>query len=316
MLLSGRIAASAEVSISTPIPNFVASAWVRLWGICCVLFKVPKPSEIRGAEQVPGIEVTEEHIRRLVAHLPAFRKETAEVEKLLQTLSPERRGRIFSADFSWSLVYELPMPQHLILIFGAMGYLGIVERVVRGQEDALGAMLSFMEEVIAKDDEPEWSGGDGGMFKEEDVVGLTVGLIRQFESVQTFGKYLSELVEDVRGDKDESFFKAIRVDRTVMSCPTFAARLARAELQGDKEFFRLLGNALKGRWEKPWDSYNDARVLLQILHEGKLLDTLSVGAEANRLFIDELKVYSARGKDPEKGLERFINRWKANKFNS
>ncbi len=101
---------------------------------------------------------------------------------------------------------------------------------------------------------------------------------------------MSGLVQDVREDGNlDSFFNAIRVDRTVMSCSTFSDRIARAELLGDKRFFLRLRNALKGPTQKHWMAYCDLRYSLFVLRELGF-DTMS-DAELEQLLVHTLKVY-------------------------
>jgi hypothetical protein len=111
---------------------------------------------------------------------------------------------------------------------------------------------------------------------------------------------------------DDAFFKAVTIDRTVLSCPTFATRLARAEFFGEKQFFLHLRKATKG---KPHDNllvHEDLRFMLQLFHEANALNSLTL-TDADMLFIKELKVYTDNGADPARSLMRFIQRWKAEK---
>jgi hypothetical protein len=76
-------------------------------------------------------------------------------------------------------------------------------------------------------------------YSEQDLLGILFSLQRTIVSIMLFQRSLSGLVQDVRetGNLD-SMFNAIRVDRAIMSCSTFADRIAHAELVGDKRFFK------------------------------------------------------------------------------
>lgn len=130
-----------------------------------------------------------------------------------------------------------------------------------------------------------------------------------------YGHYMNDLVSMVGkgGDgSDAAFFKAVSIDRTVLTCPTFAARLARAEFFGEKKFFLRLRKATEG---KPHDNlliHQDLRFMLQLFHEVKTLGSFIL-SDADVLFIKVLKVYSDKGDDPARSLMRFIQRWKREK---
>lgn len=117
-------------------------------------------------------------------------------------------------------------------------------------------------------------------------------LQRNILSIMLFHRPLSALVDVVRQggeDADEAFFKAVRVDRSILSCPTFADRLAHAELISDKDFFLRLRSALKGPLEKHWESIKDLRYAIALLREVGF-DSLS-DAQLEDLFVNKLKLY-------------------------
>ncbi|GEM_PF-4808093 len=46
---------------------------------------------------------------------------------------------------------------------------------------------------------------------------------KQIECLGTFGKYLSDLVQDVRENGEELFIKAVRIDPAILACEPFTA---------------------------------------------------------------------------------------------
>ena len=103
---------------------------------------------------------------------------------------------------------------------------------------------------------------------------------------------MSCLVAEVRESgptADRALFDAVRLDRTIMACPTVAARISKAELQNETKFFQHLRNALKGPSRKHWDSYRDLRFSFAILREMNF-DSLS-DDQLEQLFMDTLKLY-------------------------
>lgn len=116
-------------------------------------------------------------------------------------------------------------------------------------------------------------------------------------------------MQDVRSGDDNAFFKAVRIDRSILTCPTFAARLARAEFRHESGFFKKLRYALKGKIEKQDARYHYLRFFLALLDELGVLDKLSM-EDRYKLLAEDFRLYDRTGKDPARSLDRFIARWK------
>lgn len=82
-----------------------------------------------------------------------------------------------------------------------------------------------------------------------------------------FHQSLGALEEQARNGSDEALFKAVSVDRSIITCPTFANRLSYAELTNDKAFFIHLKKALKGPSKKNMAAIGDLRYAIVLLHE-------------------------------------------------
>jgi len=261
-------------------------------------------------------KITEEQLRKLREAIPEVR---AEVRATFEDLAAEPVGRLrekLGADFTWAQYYELSAGQAFVLFLASVGALGFVEAAARSQPLPLHAVIEALQEFDPDTSiEGGWKGGDGGLFQQRDVAALAVVMGKQMECLETFGRYLTDLVDDVRHGVEESFFKAVRIDRTVLGTEPFVVYMSLQELNVNDAFFAALGNALRGRWKKSMAAHADLRVLLQATHEGGLWERLSRQAEAERVFIRELKAYTDRGADPVRGLQRFMARWKANKIN-
>ncbi len=88
---------------------------------------------------------------------------------------------------------------------------------------------------------------------------LAIVFQRNILSIMLFHCSMGHLVERARAGDDDAFFHAVEVDRAVLGCPTFADRLARAELTADKHFFIRLGKAIKGPSKKHMQVIQDLR---------------------------------------------------------
>lgn len=222
--------------------------------------------------------------QRLVGKLPEIRGQMDELPVLMRNACKERIAEILGKNFHWAVVYELPFISMIALVFMALGRLAKVEEIANAA-DPQEAALEWMED----EGDDNWSGGDGGLFKEQDVVGLVVAMQRNILSIMLYHRTLCALVQEVRDGADESLFLAVRVDRSIVACPTFADRIARAELEDDRLFFQHLRSALKGPSKKHWEAYRDLRYALHMLRElgfDKMSD-----AQLEELLVHKLKVY-------------------------
>lgn len=224
--------------------------------------------------------------------------------------------KLLPPDFAWSPLYELEAKLLFILNLAA---LGVLDKVLQAHQDGHDINQFLMDESIREaanqNEEVEWSGGFGGLFTEVDVFAISYATQASRRCLEIYGHYLNELVQHVREGKDiedNAFFHAVSIDRTVLSCPTFAARLSRAEFFGDKRFMFRLRKAVKGKPHDALLQHLDLKALLQLFHEMRALSNFGLD-DADQLFIHELKVYQTTGKDPARSLMRFIQRWTAEK---
>ena len=203
----------------------------------------------------------------------------------------------------WSGLYELPFLTHLAL---AVKILGIEQNftVAAQSHDPQQALLDRID-----DDLPDWTGGPDSQYEPKHLLGAVISLTYSLESLVVHSKYLNELVDDVRKGNDSALFKAAQIDRSIVSCPTFADRIARAEFELDELFFDKLSKAIKTKPKKPKEEFRELRFTLQALEEAEGLEGLGMEA-AYRLLCIDLNLYPHDGADPARSLWRFISRWK------
>lgn len=99
------------------------------------------------------------------------------------------------------------------------------------------------------------------------LIWLCVVLQRNILSIMLYHQSLGGLVEAVRNGDDSAFFKAVRIDKTVLLAPTCADRLSRAELINDKVFLGHLRSAMKGPTQKHMVAIQDLRYSIVALRE-------------------------------------------------
>ena len=249
-------------------------------------------------------------LKKLRTLLPKLRKLPAETRKLAQA-KRAKMEKLLPANFTWAELYDLSAQQLNIL---GLAVMGLLDPLAQAAREGLNLNEFLVQEAVrdmnSGEDGEDYSGGHNGLFKIEDVIAVHYANLGMLLGVFHYGHYLNDLVAMARNGNDDAYFKAVRVDQTALTCPSFAARLARAHLFGEKKFMRRLRSAMNA---KPHDALlmnQDLRFMLHILHEAKALADLTL-SEADVLFIQELKLYSDNGKDPARSLMRFIQRWKA-----
>lgn len=210
-----------------------------------------------------------------------------ELPELVRSTPKAKLEEILAGDFAWSGVYELPYEQALALLICALGQSKAIHELAISN-DPQQALMNWSK----IDPLDNWTGGDGGKFTMSNIVGLLTASQRNILSIMLYHRTICDLVKSVRengDDADDSFFKAVKIDRSVMTCPTFAKRIAKAELLQDKDFFRHLHKSLKGIPNKQWEAYNDLRYGFAILRECGL-NNLS-DEQLEDLFVNKLGLY-------------------------
>lgn len=110
-------------------------------------------------------------------------------------------------------------------------------------------------------------------------------------SLCRYRKSINRLLEEARQGIDKSLFRAICIDRTVLSTKTAAARLAQAEWRDDRQFFDKLARAVKGGYPKrPKEDLDFARMALAFIEDATGHAKFNSG-QLYSLFVEEMKVF-------------------------
>lgn len=229
-------------------------------------------------------KLTVEQFKALISRLPEIRKQQGELADIVRAVPKARLEELLPKDYYWADVYELSFIDHMALLLMAMDKLEFIHQAAQSDDP---------QQVVLDDldmpDDGEWNGGWQGLFEKADLIGLVAALQRTILSIMVYQKPLSTLVEEVRQGNNDALFDAVRLDRSMMACPTFAARISKAELSRDNHFFLRLRKALKGPSQKHWQSYQDLRYALFVLRDlgfDKLSDD-----QLENLLVHQLKVY-------------------------
>lgn len=226
-------------------------------------------------------KLTASQFRSFVDQLPAFQSKAEDLRKFMQDTPGEKWHKILTEDYSWAWVYEYPFVLHLSVAVYALNLTEWINEVA-ASDDPQQRVLDDLHKETSDEFHPDVQAQHG--------LGLVVSVTRTMQSILLFGRSLSALIQEVRDNNDlDCLFKAIKVDRTVVNCPTVADCIAKAELRNDKAFFRRLGNAFKGPSKKEWAGLAAMKFSFNVLRELDLNDLSD--NELEQLMVHTLEVY-------------------------
>ena len=246
-----------------------------------------------------------------------MRRQVTDSHLDINALPQEVQKDLIALGVWWAWVYELSMFQHIALFLQMAGLADRLLSAINSAGDKTQALLNLFANYEPSEEEiKRLSEGENRQFRMALFVGLWFALMRQIECVGREGCYLSDLVERGGKGEDEALLRALRIDRTIISCPTFGERVTRADIERDDAFFKNIANLLRKKWKKTAprkkENHRDLRFMLQASDEMGVLKNLSM-TQADELFIRELGVYGDGGDDPARSLQRFILRWRNNR---
>lgn len=230
-------------------------------------------------------KLTTEQLRGFVDMLQSLLTLLDEVNKKLETTPAAKFDKLMAGDFgAYCFVYELPFVEHLSLLITALGRTSEVQEMAQAA-DPQAALLHSLHTDDGAVDKPLNPNFDKG-----DIVALAYAFGRSMQSMATYGRSISSLLQEVReNNNQDALFKAIRMDRTVMGCPTAMNGIARAQIRNNKAFFKHLRSALGGPSKKELAGLSQMRYAFLILREMGIEDLSEAALE--ELMVDKLGAY-------------------------
>ena len=237
-------------------------------------------------------KLSSEDLRLFLNLAEAFDMEFVEARNTLI----QSKERLFAPDClkpAWSHLYELPILQHVAQGVEPLGGGEFIQQIskspnqIQFMQDALNA---FDAEMDAWEPNPEEK--DEMRKSLAAIYAFSYSLMLSFRALKIFGLYLNDLVAIVREDgkkSEKALLAAVKIDQTVLACPTINTYISQRVLLNDDRFLKKLRRALAGKLTpREQRNYQHMRLTLQALKE--------VGAKklsANdlyRLFVDELEL--------------------------
>jgi hypothetical protein len=207
-------------------------------------------------------KLTPEQFSDLAKKLPEIRSQKRELAELIKS-EPARVNEILGKYYSWAGIYELSFVEQMAYLFVLLGMHEPIHEIALSTMPQQ-ALIEASEDGGKLD---QWYDLNKDNVEKKHLIWLVVVLQRNIFSIMLFHLSLGALVDQVRNGSSEAFFKAVSVDRSILSCPTFADRLSLAELRNDKSFFIHLRKALKGPSQKHMAAIGDLRYAIVLLRD-------------------------------------------------
>jgi len=207
------------------------------------------------------------------------------LEQVINEADPQKLKAIVGENFSWFHYYEMSFIDHMAWGTLILNWQDDLRHAAQS-EDPQQAFFDFMNSL---DPDEDWQGGFQGRFEKRDLLALVVSTIKTIKCIMVHQKSLSTLIEEVRQGNDNALFNAVRIDRTMVACPTIVHRISIAEMQGDNKFFLRLKSALKGPSRKHWVGLEELRFMMHTIVDTGA-DQLT-GENIEQLFVEHLKLY-------------------------
>lgn len=208
-------------------------------------------------------KLTLDQFSRLVGHLPEVREQMHDLPLFLRQNSTRVSELLGEGHYSWGSIYEKPFLEQLATLFVQIGLHIPLQEAVQS-EDPQGAVLRWSEDERMLDG---WYEANKADIQWRQLLWLSIVLQRNILAIMLYHQSMGALVEAVRGGDDAAFFKAVRIDRTVLLAPTCADRLSRAEMTADRTFLQHLRSAIKGPTKKHMEAIQDLRYSIVALRE-------------------------------------------------
>jgi hypothetical protein len=206
----------------------------------------------------------------------------------------------------WSGYYELEFSNLIGLFILAAGLSERVHACAK-ENDPQQAFLDYLDSnpdfPIPEDDLTDEMKGQ--------FMACLFAITNNIMSLRIHSLTLNELVARAREDDDESIFKAVLIDRSVVGTPTVLKRIALAQIMNDESFMNQLTKAItRTKPRRPLKEYDDLRYMFEVIDESigienlthdKLYDLLVVDLE---LYPNEFSSFSELLKDRNRKVKK------------
>lgn len=220
-------------------------------------------------------------------------------------------------EYSWCYLYELPADELVLILFSTLT--GVVKqdqfadwlKQMADTPGNIGALPDLFDQVKEHfKARPDPTKADIEAIRSDLPIVSAAFVAMQYSlfCLLYHGCYLNELIERARNGDTKALFDAVKIDTSVIGCPSVVDKISTATRLQDKRFFAKLKAAINGKKEKLRQAnFQKMRLVFKVLHEAgatRLTDT-----QLHHLFVEELKLYTsnAKGGGVDKALRKFAD---------
>ena len=260
---------------------------------------------------------TPNELRLLLSQIEIFDKEVAEISLDL-SMRQDEYTKINQAELCWAHLYEKSFDECLAIFFvlndmskdiksaaKSKNKLQALNKIASKIDPQLDSILNALEDKVSQ--------------KQFITLNASLSLlyINSTRSLMIYGQYINELIKTSRESKnfklaDKALLQAIKMDASVVGCPTALKRISRAVFFTDSKFLRKVQNALSGKLGvRENKNYRKIRFILQVLHESGGINLSD--KDLKDLFVKQLNLYSDTQSTSEKNLKELAYNFKKQK---
>lgn len=220
-------------------------------------------------------------------------------------------------EFIWCYFYELPTKDLAVLLCTGLLQFVSLEQILGwfkqmadcpGNIGALPDIYSQVHEHL--DARPNPTKDDLKTLRPSQPMISAAFIAAQYSlyCVLYHGCFLNELIERARDGDDKALTDAIKIDASIIGCPTVVGKISKATRLQDVKFFSKLKSAINGKKEKVKQAnFQKMRLVFEVLYEAGALRLTD--KQLYQLFVEELKLYTAnsKGGGSEKALRKFAD---------
>ncbi len=263
-------------------------------------------------------KISSDDLKLLVAHCSQLFND--DLPKARQALV-DNETMFFSENAAtavWCQLYELPARDHFLKIGLELGMEGLLRELAQSQNQ-LQAIPGTIEKIGAEIDAEQLTDEEAETLRKslQVILGLSLSIANSLRSVLVFGCYLNDLIAKVRAGgrgADNALLCAVKIDVSVLGCPSVIPRISQAVLKNEQKFLDKVRHAMSGRFSKrEQKNHQTMRLILQVLHESGA-GRLSAG-DLYTLFREQLNLVrdEAGEGDVKNALRQFAYQYMRNK---
>jgi hypothetical protein len=260
-------------------------------------------------------KITVSDLRALIDCLPLLEEEHRGAIELARE-KPHLFESKLSGKIAWCHFYELPFQIHIAHMMVGFDLVDPIKEAASADR-AIPSLIRFATEY-----EPEIADDELEELDEEQLknfvhasYALATSIIKSLQCLLTFGCYINDFIAEVRMNgpgSDPALFNAIKIDPSVLGCPSVAARVSKAIMLNEDSFLSDLSKSINAPLKKREQAnFQKMRLVLKVLAESnaqRLSDD-----ELYKLFVTELRLYSGDSEkgDAKKSLSKFARTYRS-----